>query len=138
MKFSANEVFEQSLQDRHAGQVDSDGYRARMRYGTKISRDNLTGEVEFFNCTKGGNMYALLTPTEINIFLEKGWVCGVYVVYLSNNRLKLDIIERSIRREVNEKNNPATIKSLKAKQERIFSRYNKVNLLLKSIQDGTI
>jgi len=137
MTFSRQEVFEQALQDQYAGRVDSNGYRARMVYGTKVSRDTKTGEVEFFNCTQGGNMYAPLTPDEIKVFLDNGWRCGTYVLYLSNNRLKLDTIERSIRREVNGRNNPATIGSLKAKREKVLKRYNKINLLLKSIQDGT-
>jgi hypothetical protein len=136
MNYSRQQVFEQALEDRNTGQIDGKDYQARMSYGTKISRDNITGEVEFFNCTQGGNMYAELTPSEINFFLEKGWKGGLYVVYLSNNRLKLGTIERSVRREVNGKNNPATLKSLKAKKDRLLARYNKVNQLLKSIQNG--
>ena len=92
------------------------------------------GEVEFFNTTQGGSHYVKLSPAEEHIFYSKGWKYGIYVVYLSNNRIKLESIERSIRKEVNSTNNHATLKSLQGKRDRVLTRYNKVNLLLKSIQ----
>jgi len=128
--YTVNEVFNQAKEDSFAGNVDGKGYEARIVYGTKISRDLYTGEVQFFNCTKGGSYYTLLSDEEINIFREKGWRCGVYVLFLSNNRSRLDSLERSIRREVNGENNPSRIKFWKVRRERILQRYNNINLLL--------
>ena len=134
MTYTSDQVFEQALEDRIASNVDGRGYEGRISYGTKITRDNATGEVEFFNTTKGGSHYVKLSPAEEHIFYSKGWKYGIYVVYLSNNRIKLESIERSIRKEVNSTNNHATLKSLQGKRDRVLIQYNKVNLLLKSIQ----
>lgn len=134
MTYTEDEVFEQALQDSFASKVDGRGYEARISYGTKITRDTITGEVEFFNTTQGGNHYLHLSPKEVYVFYSKGWKYGIYVVYLSNNRVKLEAIEKSIRKEVNTTNNHATLKSLRGKRDKALAQYNKVNLLLKSIQ----
>ncbi len=134
MTYTSDQVFEQALDDKYASNIDGKGYEGRISYGTKITRDNATGEVEFFNTTQGGSHYVKLSPAEEHIFYSKGWKYGIYVVYLSNNRIKLEPIERSIRKEVNSTNNHATLKSLQGKRDRVLTRYNKVNLLLKSIQ----
>ena len=128
--YTLDEVFNQAKDDSFAGNIDGNGYEARIVYGTKISRDLYTGEVQLFNCTKGGSYYALLSEDDIDIFLENGWRRGVYVVFLSNNRSRLDSLERSIRREVNGENNPSRIKFWKVRRERILQRYNNVNQLL--------
>lgn len=134
MSYTQEQVFEQALEDKYASNVDGRGYQGRISYGTKITRDNRTGEVEFFNTTKGGAYYVKLSAQEEGIFYSKGWKYGIYVLYLSNNRVKLESIERSIRKEVNSTNNHATLKSLRGKRDKVLAQYNKVNLLLKSIQ----
>ena len=90
-----------------------------------------------FNSTTGGGFYQVISVLDIENFLQKGWKVGAYVLYLSNNRTKLDLIDRMVRKEINSSNNPASIKSLKAKKERVIKKYNKINLKLKSIQNGT-
>jgi len=137
MTYSKDEIFIQACADTHTANVDSLGYEARIAYGTKISRDKTTGEVEFFNSTTGGGFYQVVSALDIENFLQKGWKVGAYVLYLSNNRTKLDLIDRMVRKEINSSNNPASIKSLKAKKERVIKKYNKINLKLKSIQNGT-
>tara|TARA_R110002050_G_scaffold283256_1_gene431569 strand:+ start:816 stop:1214 length:399 start_codon:yes stop_codon:yes gene_type:complete len=129
-----DEVFEESLDDGFAGNLDGEGYQARIVYGAKISRDNETGEIEIYNVTRGGEMYLPLSDYEKEYFLEKGWRYGVYMMFLHNNRLKLDVIERSIRMEVNTVNNAAALKGLRSKRNKILEKYNNVNNLLKSIK----
>tara|TARA_R110001592_G_scaffold15116_4_gene66444 strand:- start:1550 stop:1948 length:399 start_codon:yes stop_codon:yes gene_type:complete len=129
-----DEVFEESLDDGFAGNLDGEGYQARIVYGAKISRDNETGEIEIYNVTRGGEMYLPLSDYEKEYFLEKGWRYGVYMMFLHNNRLKLDVIERSIRMEVNTVNNAAALKGLRSKRNKILEKYNNVNNLLKLIK----
>jgi hypothetical protein len=129
-----DEVFEESLDDGFSGNLDGEGYQARIVYGAKISRDNETGEIEIYNVTRGGEMYLPLSDYEKEYFLEKGWRYGVYMMFLHNNRLKLDVIERSIRMEVNTVNNAAALKGLRSKRNKILEKYNNVNNLLKSIK----
>jgi hypothetical protein len=136
MRYTKEEIFNQARNSPISSNLDGRGYEAMLSYGTKISRDLETGEIEFFNCTKGGSYYAKFTDEEIEVFLEKGWRRGVYVLYLSNNRFKLSAIEKATRKAVNERCSVSVLKSLSARRDRILSRYNKINLKLKSIQNG--
>ena len=66
-----DEVFEESLDDGFAGNLDGEGYQARIVYGAKMSRDNETGEIEIFNTSRGGEMYLPISDYEKENFLEK-------------------------------------------------------------------
>ena len=136
MKYTREEVFNQACISPSSSNIDGLGYEARISYGTKISRDLSTEEVEFYNCTKGGSYYDKLTEEEIDIFLQEGWICGVYVLYLSNNRSKLSAIEKATRKAVNERCSVSVLKSLSVKRDKVLNRYSKINLKLKSIQNG--
>ena len=127
-------LWEQAENDKFAANLDGVGYQARLVYGTKISRDNNTGEVELFNVAVNGDYYQKLTEKEVNTFLAGGWRYGVYVLSLSNNRTRLDSIEKSIRREVNGEARESTLRNLRARRQNVVEKYNKMNLLLNQLQ----
>lgn len=127
-------LWEQAENDKFAANLDGVGYQARLVYGTKISRDNNTGEVELFNVAVNGDYYQKLTEKEVNTFLAGGWRYGVYVLSLSNNRTRLDSIEKSIRREVNGEARESTLRNLRTRRQTIVEKYNKMNLLLNQLQ----
>lgn len=135
--YTLEEVFNQALDDKFAGNVDGVGYEARINNGTKISKDSTTGKIELFNISKGGGYYLKLIGLEVESFLEGGWRYGTYVLSLSNNRSRLDSIERSIRREVNGSNNPATLRGLKKRRAQALERYSFFNQLIKQSENGT-
>ena len=120
------DVFNEAREDRYAGNVDGVGYEARIVYGVKISRDAESGYVELFDVTSGHDYYEKLSPHMVKHFKEKGWRYGCYVVYLLNKRSKLDRIERSIKKEVNNLNRPAEIRKLKERRGKVLERYNEV------------
>lgn len=126
-------LWEQAENDKFAANLDGVGYQARLVYGTKISRDNNTGEVELFNVAVNGDYYQKLTEKEVNTFLAGGWRYGVYVLSLSNNRTRLDSIEKSIRREVNGEARESTLRNLRTRRQTIVEKYNKMNLLLNQL-----
>ncbi len=134
--YSLEDVFQQAVDDNFAGNVNGKGYEARIANGVKVSKDNHTKEIEFFNVTRGGAYYQKLTHKEIESFLEKGWKHGAYVLSLSNNRLRLDLIELSIRKEINSKNNPATLKSLRGRRDKTLAKYNHFNQLINNFTHG--
>ena len=45
MTYTLDEIFNQALEDKSSANVDSQGYEARIGYGTKITRDKKTGKV---------------------------------------------------------------------------------------------
>ena len=76
---------------------------------------------------KGGDFYMPVPPEEINLFTEKGWRYGAYVISLSNYRTKLDKVEQSIKKEVNGRNSVKQLSILKSSRERILKRYAVIN-----------
>lgn len=135
------DVWNQAKDDCFTANLDGEGYEARILYGCKISKDNDTNMVQLQNTSRGGEWYLQLDPDEIEIFLKMGWRIGIYMLSLSNYRLKLDRIERLIKMEVNGRKNPKQIQSLKSSRQRILERYSKIkNQLnqLNQIKNGQI
>jgi len=125
--YTIDEVFEQALKDGYTATLNGDGYESRSIYGIKIIRDIETREVTLLNTMKGGDYYMPITKDEVNIFLEKGWRIGVYVVTLSNYRIKLEQVEKKIRDEVNGKSSDKTIQELKDKRTSLLNSYTELN-----------
>ena len=103
------DVWNQAKEDCFTANLDGEGYEARILYGCKISKDNDTNMVQLQNTSRGGEWYLQLDPDEIEIFLKMGWRIGIYMLSLSNYRLKLDRIEMLIKMEVNGRKNPKQI-----------------------------
>ena len=120
------DVWNQAKEDCFTANLDGEGYEARILYGCKISKDNDTNMVQLQNTSRGGEWYLQLDPDEIEIFLKMGWRIGIYMLSLSNYRLKLDRIERLIKVEVNGRKNPKQIQSLKSSRQRILEKYSKI------------
>lgn len=129
-----DEIFEQARQDSYASPLDGDGYEARVLYGCKILRDNETGKVTLLNTQLGGDYYEALNREDIEVFQQKGWRCGVYVLSLNNYRSKLNKVEKAIQREMNGRRNPKQIQSLKSHRERLMKRYTFIKQKLNLIQ----
>jgi len=135
------DVWNQAKEDCFTANLDGEGYEARILYGCKISKDNDTNMVQLQNTSRGGEWYLQLGPDEIEIFLKMGWRIGIYMLSLSNYRLKLDRIEMLIKMEVNGRKNPKQIQSLKSSRQRILEKYSKIkNQLnqLNQIKNGQI
>jgi len=120
------DVWNQAKEDCFTANLDGEGYEARILYGCKISKDNDTNMVQLQNTSRGGEWYLQLDPDEIEIFLKMGWRIGIYMLSLSNYRLKLDRIEMLIKMEVNGRKNPKQIQSLKSSRQRILEKYSKI------------
>lgn len=133
MRYGLDEIFEQAQQDPYAISLDGNGYKARMVYGVKIVRDDETGEIAIENTLATGDYYTLIKPEEMEIFLDKGWRYGVYVLSLSNYRTKLDRIEDLIREEVNGKNSQKTVDNYRQQRERILNKYSEIKRKLNSL-----
>lgn len=137
MKHNLEDIFDQSMKDDYAISVDGIGYEARMVYGIKIIKDLKTKNIEILNTTQGGDYYKSLNEYDVDIFLEKGWRQGVYMLSLSNYRLKLDLIEIKIHKEINGRSSVKQIKSLKSQRDRILSKYTQINNKLNIINYGS-
>ena len=127
-------VFEEALLDDYGGVLDDKGVEARIVLTVKIVRDRESGVIEILNTAKGGEYYKEITEDEYKIFREKGWRYGIYVVYLSNCRLKLDMLEVRINEHMNDKVRN-TIDALQERRKTILNNYTKIKLKLNQTQD---
>tara|TARA_R110000751_G_scaffold270729_3_gene370531 strand:+ start:640 stop:936 length:297 start_codon:yes stop_codon:yes gene_type:complete len=96
-------------------------------------KDNITEAVQIYNTAANGDHYKIIDSDDLKVFSKKGWRYGVYVISLSNYRLKLDKIEQRIREEIAGKSNIRNIKMLKLQREDILKRFSKVNQKLNQL-----
>ncbi len=134
MKYSLEDIWVQALEDTYAISLDGKGYQSRMVYGLKIVKDDETNQIELINATRGGDYYREINAEELEVFLEKGWRYGVYVLSLSNYRLKLDIIEQKIHKEMNSRKSKKQIDILKGSRKRVMNKYSEINYKLNQLK----
>jgi hypothetical protein len=127
-------VFEEAKLDEYSGVLDSRGVEARIVLAIKITRDRESGDVEILNTSKGGDYYKEISKDEYELFIKKGWRYGVYVLYLSNCRLKLNSIEIRINEHIQESIN-TTLEMLQTRRKVILNNYAKVKNKLNQINN---
>lgn len=134
MKYSLEDIWVQAVEDAYATTLDGSGYQSRMVYGLKIVKDDETNEIQLINATRGGDYYREVNAEELKVFLEKGWRYGVYVLSLSNYRLKLDLIEQKIHKEMNSRKSKKQIDILKGSRKRVMNKYSEINYKLNQLK----
>jgi dTDP-4-dehydrorhamnose reductase len=132
--YSLEDIYNQAEKDRFAVSLDNEKYKSKLVYGVKITKDKTSNEVEILNTMIGGDYYCQTTRKELEIFLEKGWRYGVYVLSLSNLRSKLDLIEERIKEELTGKNSQKKYKILKNQREKVLEKYSQLNYKLNQIK----
>lgn len=143
MHYDLKEIFNQASKDPTASPLHGIGYQAYLLYGIKINRDNESGEIEMLDTSRAGDFYSPVTTDEMKNFHEKGWRYGIYVISLSNYRVKLDRIEKQIKKYVNSHpSRPSKqLDGYQTHRTNILQKYseitNKLNKL-KSNQNGKI
>tara|TARA_R110000751_G_scaffold27669_5_gene72972 strand:+ start:1870 stop:2295 length:426 start_codon:yes stop_codon:yes gene_type:complete len=133
MCYTLIDIFNQAQADEFSAVLDGDDFEARILSGIRIEQEKETKKTIIHNTTRGGDFYREITSEQYEMFYEKGWTVGVYVLSLSNYRRKLEMIESNIKREVNTRKNAKHIMHLKSARERIMNSYSKVNKKLNKI-----
>lgn len=123
--FSIEEVHNQAYNDSNAAKLQGWGYQSVSLRDVKIVKDDIYHTIEIFNTSK--RYYVPISNSSMEVFKEYGWRYGTLYITLSNVRLKLDIVETSIRDEVNSKKTEKTIKQLKSKREDLMTEYTQLN-----------
>ena len=130
--YSLLEIFDQAKDDDNSTFISAIGYESVMVGGIKIIKDSRTKDIQLLNTMVTGNYYTLVKKEEINLFLEKGWKCGLYNLSLSNYRSKLDSIEYKIKDEITGRNSEKQLISLKEKRELTLKKYTQIKNKLNS------
>ena len=127
-------VFKEASQDEASVSLGCDKYESYIMNSIKILKDNESNKVVIYNTAKNGDYYKTLDNTEQKEFSKNGWTKGVYVISLSNYRLKLDKIEKKIKEEVNgKKPNIRIINMLKKEREEVLLKFSNINQKLNQL-----
>ena len=136
MIYNLEDIYNQSLEDNFATTLNGVGYTSRMGYGTKIIKDNDSGDIKLLNTMKGGDYYKKLTPSEMKVFLDEGWRSGAFSLSLSNYRSKLDAIEQKIKEYITNKKSAKQIGLLKTIREGTLKKYSEIKSKLNKLNYG--
>tara|TARA_R110000744_G_scaffold364734_1_gene473351 strand:+ start:367 stop:774 length:408 start_codon:yes stop_codon:yes gene_type:complete len=134
MRYNLREVFEQSMSDKYSADLSGKSCKASIVYGIKSIMDRETLDIKIYNTTKGGNYYQEIDDQEYNIFYENGWRFGVYTLYLSNIKRKLDHIEANIKKEVNGRLSKKAISGWKLSRTLMMGKYSKISKKLNKLK----
>tara|TARA_R100001086_G_scaffold246557_2_gene179001 strand:+ start:2183 stop:2590 length:408 start_codon:yes stop_codon:yes gene_type:complete len=133
--YSLKEVYKQAEEDKGSANLNSLVYGARINRAIKIVKCYETDEVIILNTTLGGDYYKEITKEQYNIFKEKGWLFGIYVVSLSNYRRKLMRLEGRIKSNLINKKSAKIIQESKQRRLTILKNFSKVSNKLKELQN---
>ena len=93
MCYTLKEIFNQAKSDEFSAVLDGEEFEARLLSGIRIEQNKTSLDTIIHNTTLGGDFYKEITTEEYEIFYQKGWRSGVFVLCLSNYRRKLEMIE---------------------------------------------
>jgi hypothetical protein len=120
--YNLHEVFSQALKDKGSVCMSVKGGTAIINNGCKIQQMGDCIQI----LDMGSEYYKEFTDDQYQIMLENGWKDGCYLLTIENCKAKLDLIEQSIREEVNSRKNDKHIRHLKARRENILKRFTKI------------
>ena len=127
------DVFEQASRDFNSTEANGDRYKGYLSYGIKIVSDDRTKQVYIYNTAANGDFYDEITEEQYELFLNKGWKCGVYTISLSNYRRKLDVIQSKMRDIVNNPRSEKQMQKLREQRDMIMDRYNQLAVKLNQL-----
>jgi len=103
---------------------------SKFLMGVKIKTDS--DGVVIYNTKKGGMFYKEVEDEQLDVFLTKGWLSGVYNVAKDNTMSTLDVVTNAIKQEVGTNRNEKRYEFLKQKRVELM---NKISKLIKLIED---
>lgn len=126
------EIFNEAIVDCNSANLNGKGHESRMMHGVKISKDNISGEIKIFN-PRGKDYDEELTPQEYLTF-QQGWRIGVYKLVLKVYRNRLDLIQKRMAEEMNNKKSQSSLKGFRDRRLSLTTKYfqitQKLNQLL--------
>ncbi len=120
--YNLHEVFSQALNDNGSVCMNMKGGTAIIKNGCKIQQMGDCIQI----LDMGSEYYKEFTDDQYRVMLENGWKDGCYLLTIENCKVKLDLIEQSIRQEVNSRKNDKHIRHLKSRRENILKRFTKI------------
>ena len=115
------EIFNEAIVDCNSANLNGKGHE-----------DNISGEIKIFN-PRGKDYDEELTPQEYLTF-QQGWRIGVYKLVLKVYRNRLDLIQKRMAEEMNNKKSQSSLKGFRDRRLSLTTKYfqitQKLNQLL--------
>jgi hypothetical protein len=129
--YTLEDVFEQAENDNYSTSLPLQNGKSYIRPSVIIKK--FPNHIDILNVGKGGAYYKDITESELEYFLQNGWVKGSVNVSLNNCTHKLRLVELGIKKEVNTRKNDKYIKGLKNKRDNILKKYAVLKIKLNKI-----
>lgn len=113
--------------------LDTPQYKSMIFKGIKV--ENRDGDIRVLNTKLNGDFYQEITDEEYDTFYSIGFEQGCYEMCLSNYKRSLNVIIRSIRDEIGNRNNQKHYQYLKSMRLNLMEKYTNV---LKIKYNGSI
>lgn len=124
------ELFCQAKDDYHSKTLRDKKTISYMCHGFKITKEIKSEVIFIMDMSKRGDFYQEVSQDEYDIFFKLGWKKAIYVLYLSNCRIKLSRLEARIQNALVNNGSVRTIRKLKESREQILHNFNKVKIKL--------
>jgi hypothetical protein len=128
---SLEDILQQADEDYYTNKIDGHHLISYASHGYKISKDVKTQEIVILSTTRGGDFYDEANELEYKEFFNSGWKIGLYVLYLSNCRLKLSSLDVRINKALVENQSVKVVRRLKFTREKTIKNFNQVKFKLK-------
>ncbi len=124
------DVFYEALDSYSGVEMHTDKEHSKFFMGVKIKKDE--DGVTIYNTKKGGLFYREIEGVQLDMFLTKGWLSGVYNVAKDNTEETLNTVASAIKTEVGSTKNEKRYEFLKEKRVELM---NKISNIIKLIED---
>jgi hypothetical protein len=124
------DVFYEALDSYSGVEMHTDKEHSKFFMGVKIKKDE--DGVTIYNTKKGGLFYREIEGVQLDMFLTKGWLSGVYNVAKDNTEETLNTVALAIKTEVGSTKNEKRYEFLKEKRVELM---NKISNIIKLIED---
>jgi|TARA_B100001059_G_C17772907_1_gene549503 hypothetical protein len=121
--YTLADIFDQAMGDPASVKMSDKNKKSALSNGSKINK--LDDCIEILDVT-GVGYYKEFTDDQYRVMLENGWRDGCYMMSIERCKAKLELIENSIRDEVNSRRNDKHIQHLKSRRENILKRFTKI------------
>ena len=120
------QLYQEACKDQGSTNLDGTGYKARMRLGIKISKENISKQVIIYDYSSGGNYYVEMKEEHLSTINKLGWTNGVLTLTLDKYKNKLETIKKSIARELNGNNSSKRLHYYKEARQQVLNKYYKI------------
>tara|TARA_B100000768_G_scaffold140478_1_gene131973 strand:+ start:601 stop:993 length:393 start_codon:yes stop_codon:yes gene_type:complete len=124
--YDLGDLFHHAEYHQSSVMIEDKGLVAYMLYGWRIIKEKKSGNISIINMSTGGDFYTEANENEYKTFKDLGWKKAIYVLYLSNCRIKLAKIDNRINVAIVKNDNIRLIRKLKASREQVLKNFNKV------------